>query len=141
MTFLLDTNVVSEWVKQRANMGVVAWLAEADEDQVFISVVTLAELRYGIASLPAGRRRDRLDAWLSHELPSRFDGRVLPVDTAVADGWGRITATAKAAGRPISAMDAFLAATAHVHQMTLVTRDVSDFEASGTPVLCPWSDE
>jgi len=140
MTFLLDTNVVSEWVKPQPNPGVIGWLAEADEDRLFISVVTLAELRSGVASLAAGRRRDRLDAWLSHDLPTRFDGRVLPVDTAVADNWGRITATAKATGRTIHAMDAFLAATAHVHQLTLVTRDVSDFQSAGAPVLCPWLD-
>jgi predicted nucleic acid-binding protein len=140
MTFLLDTNVVSEWVKPKPNPGVIAWLEGVDEDRVFISVVTLAELRNGVASLAAGRRRERLDAWLSHDLPTRFEGRVLPVDPAIADGWGRITATAKAAGRSIHAMDAFIAATAHIHQLTLVTRDVSDFQSAGTPVVCPWSD-
>ena len=139
MTFLLDTNVVSEWVTPQPNPRVIAWLAEVDEDRVFLSVVTLAELRSGVASLAAGRRRDRLDAWLSQDLPTRFDGRVLPVDAAIADGWGRIIATAKAAGRPIHAMDAFLAATAHIHQLTLVTRNVSDFQSTGTPVLCPWT--
>jgi predicted nucleic acid-binding protein len=64
----------------------------------------------------------------------------LPIDAAVADGWGQITAGSKAVGRPINAMDAFLAATAHVHQLTLVTRDISDFESAGTPVFCPWSE-
>jgi toxin FitB len=141
MTFLLDTNVVSEWVKPKPNPTVVSWLAEVDEDGVFISVVTLAELRNGVASLATGRRRDRLDAWLSHDLPTRFEGRVLPVDAAIADGWGRITAATKAAGRPIHAMDAFIAATAHVHQLTLVTRNVSDFQSAGTPVFCPWRDD
>lgn len=141
MTFLLDTNVVSEWVKPKPDPIVVSWLAEVDEDRVFISVVTLAELRNGVASLATGRWRDRLDAWLSHDLPTRFEGRVLPVDAAIADGWGRITAATKAAGRPIHAMDAFIAATAHVHQLTLVTRNVSDFQSAGTSVFCPWLDD
>jgi predicted nucleic acid-binding protein len=140
MTFLLDTNVVSEWVKPQPNPSVVAWLADVDEDRTFISVITLAELRSGIAALAPGRRRDRLESWLAHDLPTRFEGRVLLVDAAVADGWGRITASAKTIGRSIHAMDAFLAATAHVHQLTLVTRNVSDFEDAGTPVLCPWSE-
>jgi predicted nucleic acid-binding protein len=107
MTFLLDTNVVSEWVKPQPNPSVVAWLADVDEDRTFISVITLAELRSGIAALAPGRRRDRLESWLAHDLPTRFEGRVLLIDAAVADGWGRITASAKTTGRSIHAMDAF----------------------------------
>jgi toxin FitB len=139
VTFLLDTNVVSEWVKPRPDPGVITWLSDVDEDRVFISVITLAELRNGVASLPLGRRRDRLDIWLSHDLPTRFAERILPVDSLIADSWGRISATAKNAGLSIHAMDAFLAATAHVHQLTLVTRDIADFNGTETPILCPWS--
>jgi toxin FitB len=141
MSFLLDTNVISEWVKPRPNPGVIAWLAEIDEDRTFVSVITLAELRSGINSLAVGRRRDRLNAWLADELPTRFEGRVLSIDIAVADCWGRITASARTAGRTIHAMDAFLAATADVHQLTVVTRDVLDFQTVGTRVLCPWSEQ
>jgi predicted nucleic acid-binding protein len=141
MTFLLDTNTVSEWVKPNPNVGVVAWLADADEDRLFLSVITLAELRNGISILPLGRRRERLDTWLSAELPNRFEGRVLAVDVAVADKWGKITAAGKIAGRPIRAMDAFLAATAVVYDLTLVTRNESDFVSSNIPTLCPWSSD
>ena len=88
MNFLLDTNVVSEWTKPRPDTGVVTWLAEVDEDRVFISIVTLAELRYGIERMPAGARRDRLDEWLSQQVPSRFETRVLPVDPQTANSWG-----------------------------------------------------
>ena len=87
MSFLLDTNVVSEWVKPRPHQGVIAWLAEADEDRVFLSVVTLAELRHGIERMAAGSRRERLDVWLREELPLRFEKRVLSIDAAVADAW------------------------------------------------------
>ena len=80
MSFLIDTNVVSEWVRPRPNPGVLSWLAEADEDRIFISVVTLAELRRGIARLAHSRRRNRLDEWLRDELPLRFEGRILPID-------------------------------------------------------------
>ena len=99
MSFLLDTNVVSEWTKLRPNAGVMAWLADADEDQVFLSVVTLAELRHGIELL-TGRRRVSLDEWLRHDLALRFEGRIIPIEPAIADEWGRLVAR-RAAQRQI----------------------------------------
>lgn len=139
MNFLLDTNVVSEWTKPRPNTGVVTWLAEADEDRVFISVVTLAELRHGIERLPTGARRDRLDAWLTEQVPARFEARMLPVDAETANSWGRVMARGQAGGRPVGSMDAFIAATAERHDLTLVTRNVSDFNALGIRLINPWS--
>jgi predicted nucleic acid-binding protein len=131
--------VVSEWVKQRPNAGVVAWLAEIDEDRVFLSVITLAELRHGVRRLADGSRRQRLDAWLSDELPLRFDGRLLAIDQTVADRWGEVVAEREAAGRPIGAMDAFIAATANVHELALVTRNERDFESVVKEIVNPWS--
>jgi predicted nucleic acid-binding protein len=138
MSFLLDTNAVSEWVKPRPNPGLIGWMESTDEDRVFISVVTLAELRYGVERLAAGARRRRLEEWLGRELPLRFEGRMLPVDADVAEAWGKTVSRSEAMGRPIGAMDAFLAATAEVHQLTLVTRDVSDFKVLKT-VMNPWT--
>lgn len=138
MTYLLDTNVISEWTKPRPDAGVLSWLAEVDEDRVFMSVATLAELRHGIERLPVGARRDRLDAWLREELPQRFEGRVLAVNDILADVWGRMMARAEALGRRMGVMDGLLAATAEVHELTLVTRNVADFRAAGTAVLNPW---
>lgn len=138
MNFLLDTNVVSEWTKPRPDSGVVEWLAQIDEDAVFLSVVTFAELRHGIERLPASKRRKQLDEWLRGELPLRFEQRILQVDGAVADEWGRLVARHDALGRPIHAMDALIAATAQVHALTLVTRNTSDFEASVKSVVNPW---
>ena len=139
MSFLLDTNVISEWVKQRPDPGVIAWLADVDEDRVFLSVVTLAELRHGIERLADGSRRRRLDAWLRDELPLRFDGRLLSVDEAIADRWGEVVARRETAGRPIGVMDAFIAATANVHELTLVTRNESDFESAVSEIVNPWA--
>jgi toxin FitB len=136
--FLVDTNVVSEWVKPRPNEGVVAWMDEVDEDRVFISVVSLAELRHGVERMPSGARRRRLDEWLKEELPMRFEGRVLLIDRAVAEAWGRIVARCETAGRPISTMDGFIAATAEAHRLVLVTRNVSDFESSVKEIVNPW---
>jgi predicted nucleic acid-binding protein len=141
VSFLLDTNVVSEWVKSRPDRSVVAWLAAVDEDQVFISVVTLAELRYGIERMTAGSRRNRLARWLRDDLPPRFERRILSIDHIVADAWGKVVARSEAAGRPIGAMDAFIAATAEAHGLILVTRNVSDFEASVKAIINPWAKE
>ena len=138
MSFLLDTNAVSEWTKPRPNPGLIGWMESTDEDRVFISVITLAELRYGVERLAARARRRRLEAWLGHELPLRFEGRILPVDANIAEAWGKAGSRSDAAGRPIGAMDAFLAATAEFHHLTLVTRDVSDFQLLKA-VLNPWT--
>jgi hypothetical protein len=140
MNFLLDTNAVSEWVKPRPNPGVIRWMESADEDRVFLSVISLAELRYGVDRMAGGARRTRLEQWLRDELPLRFEGRILSVDHRVAEAWGRTVSRCEALGRPMGAMDAFLSATAEVHRLTLVTRNVSDFPALKT-VVNPWSAE
>jgi predicted nucleic acid-binding protein len=139
LNFLLDTNVVSEWKKPLPDTGMIAWLSEVDEDRIFLSVVTLAELRHGIERLPHGHRRIQLDQWLKDDLPARFESRILPIDPMVADAWGLVVAMCAAAGRPISAMDAFVAATAQVHNLTLVTRNTSDFEVAPASVVNPWA--
>jgi predicted nucleic acid-binding protein len=139
VSFLLDTNVVSEWLKPRPNAGVVHWTESADEDRIFLSVISLAELRYGIDRMADGKRRLRLEDWLRHELPIRFEGRILPVNPPIADACGRIVRRSELLGRPIEAMDAFLAATAEVHRLTLVTRNVSDFVVL-KQVLNPWTE-
>ncbi|MBU6298475.1 MAG: type II toxin-antitoxin system VapC family toxin [Alphaproteobacteria bacterium] len=139
MSFLLDTNVVSEWVKPRPDPGVVAWLSDADEDRLYLSVMTLAELRRGVERLADGARRKRLDAWLSHDLALRFEGRILPIVDSVADVWGKITARREAAGMPISVVDAFIAATAEVHGLALITRNTSDFKTSVKTMINPWT--
>jgi toxin FitB len=140
VNFLLDTNVVSEWTKPRPDAGVVAWLAEADEDRIFVSVITVAELRHGIERLPAGARRERLETWLTDQVPLRFEERLLAVDAETANVWGRVMAQGQTAGRLPGTMDAFIAATVLQHDMTLVTRNVSDFEALGVKIVNPWSD-
>lgn len=140
MSFLLDTNVISEGGRPRPDPGVLEWLASVDEEQLFLSVISLAELRHGIERLDDGRRKSALDLWLTDELPARFEGRLLLVDAETADQWGRVVAQAQRAGRPIGAMDAFLAAVAQQHQLTLVTRNLMDFEATGVRLFDPWTE-
>jgi len=139
VSFLLDTNVVSEWVKPRPDYGVIQWLAAADEDRVYLSVITISEIRFGIEKLSAGARRRRIEDWLVVDLPMRFDKRIIPITMEIADACGRIRGRGRAAGRPIAPMDAFIAATAERGDLTLVTRNTSDFEFLGLPVVSPWT--
>lgn len=138
MSFLLDTNVVSEPMRPRPAASVLKWLHDTDEDRLFLSVVTLAELRAGVERLASGARRTRIQEWLENELPLRFERRILLIDTATADVCGRIVARCQNIGRPIEAMDALIAATAEIHNMTVVTRDLSHFQSAAKSVLNPW---
>jgi toxin FitB len=138
VNFLLDTNAVSEWVKPRPNPGLIRWMESADEDRLFLSVITLAELHYGVERMPAGVRRTRLERWLRFELAPRFERRFLPVSEEIALAWGRIVALSESAGHPMEVMDAFLAATAQVHELTLITRNASHFGVL-KGVLSPWT--
>lgn len=138
MNYLLDTNVVSEWARLRPEPRVVQWLADVDEDRVFLSVITIAELQCGVDLLPAGRKRDRLSGWITDELIERFEGRILDIGLVVAREWGAVSALSQRAGRPLAAMDAFFAATARAHDLTLVTRNGADFAAAGISLLDPW---
>ncbi|HVW40025.1 MAG TPA: type II toxin-antitoxin system VapC family toxin [Amycolatopsis sp.] len=138
MSFLLDTNAISEWVKPRPDPGVVRWFDQVDEDRTYLSVITLGELRKGVNRLTDGRRRDRLDRWLTTELLDRFSNRILLVDTAVADEWGQLLARTETAGTPIHGTDAVIAATALTHQLQIITRNVAHFQPAGIDILNPW---
>ena len=138
MTFLLDTNVVSEWIRSQPNPNLVAWLDEVDEDRLHVSVATFAEIRHGIELMARSRRREALMRWLEDDLTDRFADRILAIDRAVAEWWGVIMARAGAAGNAMATMDGFLAATAATHGLTLVTRDAADFRGAGVPLINPW---
>jgi hypothetical protein len=140
LSFLLDTNVISEWVKPRPHAGVIRWLAEADEDRVFISVISIAEVRRGLERMANGQRRDRIAAWLWEDLPARFEGRILPVDLAVAQEWGVTVERARSRGIGLGIMDAFLAATAQARELTWVTRNTKDFRGLGMEIFDPWAE-
>jgi toxin FitB len=138
VSYLLDTNVVSEWTKPRADPAVVAFLTATNEDLLFLSVITLAELRRGVDRLPAGRRRVALSEWLEHDLIQRFDRRILGVDRDVAAAWGRIMARSERRGKTPGVMDVWIAAIAQAHDLTVVTRDVADFAPLLDNVYNPW---
>lgn len=137
MSYLLDTNVVSELRRREPDPQVVRWLDLRPPSTLFLSVLTVGELRRGVEALPAGARRQALDDWLAVDLPGYFGSRILPIDTRVAERWGRLVAQA---GRPLPAIDSLLAATALTHGLTLVTRNVRDFQHPGLAVIDPWNE-
>ena len=112
-----------------------------DEDRAFISVASIAELRRGIVLMDDGRRRDALAAWLAEDLPARFAGRIVPIDSGIAERWGDLMAQARRSGFALSVMDGFFAATAFAHALVLATRNTKDFASLGVPLLNPWTDE
>src|ERR1017187_6115396 len=114
--FLLDTNAVSELVRPKPDDKVLRWVEETDESILFLSVLTLGEIRNGVARLRSGRRRGRLESWLQVDLPFRFQDRILPIHAAIADRWGTISASAAAKGKPVPVVDGLLAATALHHR-------------------------
>jgi predicted nucleic acid-binding protein len=137
VNLLLDTNILSEVTKPRPDERVLQWLHGLDEDRTFISVVSIAEIRRGVALMDNGRKRDALADWLALDLPRRFDGRVLPVEGPVALAWGDLMALAKRNGRGLASMDGLIAATAVAHDMTLATRNTKDFTGLGFDVIDP----
>lgn len=138
MSYLIDTNVLSELRRKQPQPQVVAWLNERPRQSLYLSVLTLGEIRKGIERLDSSARRQTLLDWLETELPNYFLGRLLPIDAAVADRWGRMMS---AAGRPLPAIDGLLAATALEHDLTMVTRNVKDFSGLGLSLIDPWEVE
>jgi toxin FitB len=136
--FLLDTNCISEVVRLKPEPRVMAWMEGADESLLYLSVLTMGEIRKGLAALQQSKRRTQLETWLELELQARFSGRILPIDAAVADRWGLLAASAKRSGKALSSIDGLLAATAIHHNLTIVSRNVSDFANTYVPVVNPW---
>lgn len=136
--FLLDTNCISEVVRQNPEPRVLSWLDATDERLLYLSVLTIGEIRHGVASLPQSKRRTRLESWLEIELQARFLGRVLPIEAAIADRWGILTAAARKNGIHLGAIDGLLAATALHFNLTLVSRNVKDFAGTQVLLLDPW---
>jgi len=138
--FLLNTNVISELVKPRPETNVTAWIEGTDESLLYLSVLSLGEIRREISVLPQSRRRATLEAWLDKDLRARFEGRILDIDQEVADRWGLLTAAARNSGILLPVIDGLLAATALEHNLTLVTRDTGQIPSMGIPILNPWQE-
>ncbi|MGQ0654007.1 MAG: type II toxin-antitoxin system VapC family toxin [Betaproteobacteria bacterium] len=138
MSFLLDTAVVSELVAKSPSAAVLEWIDGQDEGSLYLSVLTLGELDKGVARLPASARRTRLQSWVRRELAERFGARLLAVDALAATRWGVMTGESENRGRPLPFIDSLIAATALVHRLIVVTRNLEDFERCGAICLNPW---
>jgi hypothetical protein len=137
LSLLLDTCVLSELTRRTPHPGVAAWFDDQDAESLYLSVLALGEIERGVAALPRGRKKRSLTSWLA-SLRSRHAERLLPVDVAVAAIWGRTTAAAERRGRRLGVVDGLIAATALHHGLTVVTRNVADFDATGATLLNPW---
>lgn len=140
MSYLLDTNVISELVKKSPRARVLNWIGGQEESELFLSVLTVGELEKGVAKLTASARRTKLVSWVRRDLTGRFGGRLLPIDLRVAARWGSIVGESERRGRPLPVIDSLLAATALVHELQVVTRNVRDFERCGVACVNLWDD-
>lgn len=137
MSYLLDTNVLSELRRKTPNSGVVSWLESKPSSTLYLSVLTLGEIRKGVDGLVDVKRRQSFADWLEVELPMFFIGRILPITTVTAEHWGKLMANAK---RPLPAIDSLLAASAIEHNLTLVTRNIKDFANLPVELFNPWEE-
>ena len=135
---LLDTHVISESLKFAGDARVLAWLDAQLIESLYVSTISLAELRFGIAALPAGKRKDTLHNSLQQRILPLFHGRILPFDEAASETYGVLRAHARAQGKAIATADGYIAATAIHHGLMVATRDTAPFEAAGLKVINPW---
>ncbi|QXF32279.1 VapC toxin family PIN domain ribonuclease [Photorhabdus luminescens] len=135
---ILDTNVISEPLRQAPESRVIKWLDAQPIETLYLSAITVAELRFGLASLPIGKRRDKLQENLEKQVLPLFTGRVLSFDMSASQSYSELMAKARIAGLAINVADGYIAATAAANGMIVATRDVSPFEAAGVNVINPW---
>jgi predicted nucleic acid-binding protein len=136
--FLLDTNIPSEMTRPIPQPSVSGWLDDADDNQLYFSVVSLGEVLKGVTLLSESKRRSQLRQWLDETLRPWFEGRILPVNQPIAERWGVLSGQCQLKGRPLKVVDGLIAATALEHDLTVVTRNAKDFAGLGATVFNPW---
>ena len=141
MRYLLDTCVISELVKSKPEKRVVKWIDSVEEDQLFLSAVTIGELEKGICRLPDSRRKDRIEKWLHEDLLLRFEDKILNLDIDTFIAWGQLTATLETQGIKMPSTDSLIAATVIYHDLCLVTRNERDFQNCHLSILNPWTEK
>ncbi len=135
MSYLIDTCALSELVAAKPDENVISWFESVPQEGLYMSVLSLGEIRKGVEKLSHGRRHSQILSWLEHDLPRWFEDRMLPIDNQVADEWGRLQSKVE---RTLPAIDSLIAATALFHRLVIVTRNVKDFDLPDVDVLNPW---
>lgn len=138
MKYLLDTCVISELVKPSPDKKVLKWIKSEPSHSLFLSVITIGEIRKGLSKLPDSDKKERLTLWLNL-LIEEYGDRILTIDLTVAENWGEMLGKAEKNGKPIPAIDSLIAAITYTHNMTLVTRNETDFIPANIPVINPWN--
>jgi predicted nucleic acid-binding protein len=136
---LLDTNVVSEPLRAVGDPSVLAWIDAQNIETLYLAAISVAELRFGIAAMPAGKRRETLQTSLERRVLPLFAGRILSFDAAASSAYAEIRARARAQGMAIATADGYIAATAAANGLTVATRDTAPFEAAGLEIINPWA--
>ena len=138
MKYLLDTNVISELIARHPNPRVVEWIDQLDPDEIYLSVITIGEIRKGIEKLPSSKRKQTIQEWLATDLLLRFHGHIVEIDTPTMLRWGELTGGLEKIGKPMSAVDSLIAAIALEGSFTLVTRNEQDFKNADISIINPW---
>ena len=138
MNYLLDTNIISELISKSPNQKVLDFIRSLNEENLYLSVITIGEIKSGIEKLQNGRKKEALLHWLENELLVRFYGRIIPIDTDVMLKWGTIQNRLKQIGKPLPIMDSLIGATAEVHNFVLVTRNEKDFQNLDIEIVNPF---
>jgi len=138
MDYLIDTFVLSEFTRRKSELRVIDWLDSLDEENLFISVITMGEIQRGIERLPDSHRKTELLVWINTELLARFAGRKVALDAPTMFLWGSLVARLEATGQPMGVMDSLILASALQNNLIIATRNVSDFLPGGVQVINPW---
>ena len=138
MKYLLDTCVISEIIKPRADKSVISWIQSQNEDSLYLSVLTFGEIEKGIEKAADGTRKRSLQLWVEEDLKKRFEGRIIPIDLDISVKWGAIQGVAELSGKPMPAIDGLIAVSGLVHNCIVVTRNITDMEQSSVELLNPW---
>lgn len=138
MKYLLDTCVISELVSKQPNAKVIEFVDSLDQEDIYLSVITVGEIAKGIEKLPGSKRKEELLNWLQEDLLVRFEGNIISLDIRVLIRWGELSAKLEGIGITLPTMDSLIAATALTFNMAVVTRNESDFENTGIEIVNPW---
>ena len=142
MSFILDTNIISEFISKNPNQNVIDYINSIDEEKIYISVITIGEIRFGIERLDKkyqDKKIERLIDWLENDLINRFSNRILDIDTSIMIKWGQISSQAQTIGKILPIMDSLIASTCLVKDKILITRNTKDFEQLGIKIINPFN--